>query len=172
MGRWPRIRVMAAVLGASVAVVLLAGVVHAKRWKEWAPGPLASDSTYAMFLARPSDSLSAAQLSWLAVQRDWRAQRDSEIESSSSMSITETGHPHLTRRTDERFAALVSQPYEALADTDRAWLVAENTAHQVARASQGGASGVIGGALVGALVGFLAGAALLAYAISHSKWPL
>ena len=128
MGRWPRIGVKGAALGASVAVALLAGVVHATPWKKLAPGQLALDSTYAMFLARPSDSLSAAQLSWLAVQRDWRAQRDAETESSSPMSITDTGlgHPHPTRRSDARFARLVSRPYEGLADTDRAWVVAEN----------------------------------------------
>jgi len=86
---------------------MLAGVAHAKAWKKWAPGPLASDSTYAAFLARPSDSLTAAQLSWLAVQRDWRAQRDAEETSYSSRSITESGRPHPVRPGDKRFAALV-----------------------------------------------------------------
>lgn len=168
MGHRPRINVMGAAFGASLAVALFAGVVDAKPWRMWAPGSLASDSTYAAFLARPSDSLTAAQLTWLAVQRNWRAQRDAETESSSPMSITETGHPHVTRRTDARFAALVSQPYEALTDTDRAWLVAENTAQQVALASQGRSGGVMGGMILGALVGALAGMSAIAYAIFHS----
>lgn len=172
MGRRPRISVKGTALAASVAVALLAGVVHAKPWKQWAPGSLASDSTYAMFLARPSDSLSAAQLSWLAVQRDWRAQRDAERESYSPTSITDTGqgHPHPVRRSDARFAALVSQPYEALTDMDRAWLVSENTAQQVARGSQRDASGVGGIVILAALVGALAATLLFAHAISQSTW--
>jgi hypothetical protein len=164
---------MGAALGATVALALFAGVVHAKPWKKWAPDPLASDSTYAKFLARPSDSLTAAQLSWLAVQRDWRAQRDAEAEPWSPTSITSTGHggPHPARHTDARFAALASQPYEALADTDRAWLVAENTAQQVARESQRGSSGVVGGLILLALVAAAAVGVAYAYGMSHS-YPL
>jgi hypothetical protein len=157
-------------MGAAVALALLAGVVQAKSWKQWAPDPLASDSTYARFLARPSDSLTAAQLTWLAVQRDWRAQREAETEPWSPTSITSTGRggPHPARHADARFAALASQPYEALADTDRAWLVAENTAQQVARESQRRSEGVAGGLILFALV-MVAGMGLaIAYGMSHS----
>lgn len=160
-------------MGAAVALALLAGVVQAKTWKQWAPDPLASDSTYAKFLARPSDSLTAAQLSWLAVQRDWRAQRDAEVEPWSPTSITTTGRggPHPGRHTDARFAALASQPYEALADTDRAWLVAENTAQQVARESQRGSRGVGIGLILLALVAVASLGIAYAYGMSHS-YPL
>jgi hypothetical protein len=158
----------------SIALVLPAGVAHAKPWKKWAPDPLDSDSSYAAFLARPSDSLTAAQLSWLAVQRDWRAQREAESGSPSPASITDSGHwhPHPARRTDARFAALASRPYEALADSERAWLVSENTAQQVARSSQGRSSGGAGLLLVGLLIGALAGTWLIAQAMSQSPYTI
>ncbi len=160
------------VLGAAVvAFALLTDVANAKPWRKWAPGPLASDSSYAALLARPSDSLTAAQLTWLAVQRDWRTQRDAESTTSSSASITETGRPHLARRSDKRFTALVARPYAALADTDRAWLVAENAAQQVARESEGGSAGAIGILLMAAIVGVLAAAVVTAYVISHTYYP-
>src|SRR5580765_1749849 len=174
MGRRPRIGVKGAAMGAAVALALLAGGVQAKSWKQWAPDPLASDSTYARFLARPADSLTAAQLSWLAVQRDWRAQREAEAEPWSPTSITSTGRggPHPGRHTDARFAALASQPYEALSDTDRAWLVAENTAQQVARESQRESMGVAGGLILLALGVAAAVGVAYAYGISHSSYPL
>ena len=159
------------VLGGAVVLALLTGVADAKPWRKWAPGPLASDSSYAALLARPSDSLTAGQLTWLAVQRDWRTQRDAESTTSSSASITETGRPHLARRSDKRFTALVARPYAALADTDRAWLVAENAAQQVARESQGGSSSAIGVLLMAAIVGVLAAAVVAAYVISHTYYP-
>jgi hypothetical protein len=144
-------------------------LADAKQWRKWAPGPLPSDSTYAAFLARPSDSLTAAQLTWLAVQRDWRLERDLELDSPSALSITDTGRPlHVARRTDARFAALVSRPYAALSDAERAWLVTENTAQQVSRQSQSTASSAGGIAALALIVGLLAGASILAYGISHA----
>ena len=131
-----RVSAREATLGALVVVALLTGVAHAGLWRKWAPDPLASDSTYRAMLARPADSLSAAESSWIAVQRDWRAQRDAEAPSSS---ISVQHRPHPVRPGDERFAALASRPYAALADSERAWLVAENAAQRIARESQGGA---------------------------------
>jgi hypothetical protein len=162
-----------AALGAAIAVALLAGVAHAKPWAKWAPAPLASDSTYAALLARPADSLSASRLLWLAVQRDWRAQRDEEANPTPSdrHSITSpparSAHPHIARRTDARFAALASRPYPALADSELAWLISENAA-QIAKREAPSANGV--GA--GIFFGLLAGAGLaywaIASALSHS----
>jgi hypothetical protein len=158
-----------AALGVAVGLGLLACVAHAKTWRKWAPGPLASDSSYAAFLAQPSDSLTAVQLMWLAVQRDWRTERDLESDSPSTLSITETGRPrHVARRTDARFAALVAQPYGALSEAELAWLVAENTAQQVARQSQSSASNAGGVAFVALVVGVLAGISLIGYGLSHA----
>lgn len=128
-----QVRAREAALGAVVVFELVASVAHAKQWSKWAPDPLASDSAYKVLSARPLDSLSVAESSWVAVQRDWRAQRQAETPSSS---IKVKHSPHPARRGDERFAALASQPYSALADTDRAWLVAENEAQRTARESQ------------------------------------
>src|SRR5204863_181411 len=87
-----------AALGVVVGLGLLPDVAHAKTWRQWVPGPMASDSSYAAFLAQPSDSLTAVQLMWLAVQRDWRTERDLESDSPSKPSITETGRPrHVAR---------------------------------------------------------------------------
>jgi len=106
---------------------------------------------------------------WLAVQRDWRTERDLESDSPSTLSITETGRPrHVARRTDARFAALVAQPYGALSEAERAWLVAENTAQQVARQSQSSASTAGGVAFVAVVVGVLAGISLIGYGLSHA----
>jgi hypothetical protein len=168
MGHSPGISMRGAALATSVAVALLAGVAHAKPWKKWAPGPLDSDSTYAVFLTRPSDSLTAAQLSWLAVQRDWRAQRDAEAE-PPSMSITDPRPQHRSRPGDRRFAALVSRPYEALADSDRAWLVAENAAQRVARESHGRAGGVIVISFLTVIVGIVV--AIVVVATSATARP-
>jgi hypothetical protein len=160
-----------AALGVCAAVALLAGVVQAKSWKKLAPSPLASDSTYAAFLARPSDSLTAAQLSWLAVQRDWRAQREAEgAKEPSSLSITDSrhGYTHHARPTDARFAALASQAYAALPDTDRAWLVAENAAQRVDRESPDKSSAMVGIAILAAIAGAVAATVLIVNALNHS----
>jgi hypothetical protein len=140
--RWNKASVIA--LGTALTLAWLTRVGHAKPWKQWAPDPLASDSAYAALSAIPSDSLSASQLSWLAVQRDWRAQRAAEAAGSSPTSITSTTGPvHSVRPNDKRFAALAAQPYAALADTDRAWLVAENAAQQVGRDSHSSGYGFL-----------------------------
>jgi hypothetical protein len=166
-----RISVRQAALGAAATVALLTGVADAKPWAKWAPAPLASDSTYAAMLARPADSLTASQLMWLAVQRDWRAQRDEEAQSAAA--YTEFGRWHRARRTDARFAALVSRPYAALADSERAWLVAESAAQRADRGSQPGAksSAVVGIVLLAGLAGALAAYWLLASAFGHAHWP-
>jgi hypothetical protein len=171
MTRRPRMGVGCALFGASIAVALLSDAAQAKPWKELAPSPLASDSTYAAFLAQPSDSLTAAQLSWLAVQRDWRLQREVEHTWSSSSSITVSRHgsEHYERRTDVRFAALASQPYAALPDTDRAWLVAENAAQRVARESPERSGELLAVAIVAAIGGAIAATLLLAYGFNHSN---
>jgi hypothetical protein len=154
---------------ALVALALLAGAAHAKPWARWAPAPLASDSAFAAFSALSADSLAPEERAWLAVQRDWRAQR---IEESSRSSASVTAyHPHPPRATDERFAALASLPYAALADSERTWLVAENAAQRRDRSmpeGQGKSSRALGFFFVGAIVGFLAALAALAYAIDHA----
>jgi hypothetical protein len=175
MGGKRQMRVREAVLGAAVAVALLAGVAHAKPWAKWAPEPLASDSTYAALTARPADSLSASRLLWLAVQRDWRAQRYEEARPTPSdrHSITSSparsAHMHIVRRTDARFAALASRPYAALADSELAWLVTENAA-QIAKREAPSANGVGAGIFFGLLAG--AGLACWAFvsALNHIQW--
>lgn len=129
MGRRRWIVVGKVAVGAAVAVALVAGTAHAKRWEKWAPAPLASDSSYAALLAQPSDSLSAREVQWLSVQRDWRVQRDMEARWSGTSQLSREW-THRARRTDARFAALASRPYPALADSERAWLVAENAAQR------------------------------------------
>jgi hypothetical protein len=162
--RWNKACVTA--LGTALALVFLTGVGHAKPWKKWAPDPLASDSAYAVLSAIPSDSLTASQLSWLAVQRDWRAQRAAEAAGTSPTSITSTPGPvHSVRPNDKRFAALAAQPYAALADTDRAWLVAENAAQQVAGSTH---TNSMGGLLI--FVAVVAGLAAIAAVASTASW--
>ena len=146
-------------LGTAVTMALLTGMAHAKPWAEWAPDPLASDSAYAALSALPPDLLSAGELSWLAVQRDWRTQRTEEKRSAGS--ITQSWHPHRVRLADERFAALASRHYAALADTELAWLVAENRAQHWDRGPthierRSGAGTIFLAAIAGGLAGYLA----------------
>ena len=157
-----RLRATEAVIGAAVMIALVAGVAHAKSWRKWAPDPLASDSAYATLSARPLDSLSVAESSWLVVQRDWRAQREAEAPSSSLSKTKPREHPK--RAGDERFAALASRPYPALADSELTWLVAENEAQRRARESQGGVqSGAVTGiVLVAVLAAMVATLAIFA----------
>lgn len=77
--------------------------------------------------------------------------------------------PHVARRTDARFASLASQPYEALADSERVWLVAESAAQVAMREAGVGQGNRGGGALVvGLLVGVVGGALLIGYAFSQA----
>jgi hypothetical protein len=127
-------------------------------------------------LARPSDSLTASQLSWLAVQRDWRAQRDEEALPSTGLSsltppVRESEHPHFVRRSDARFAALASRPYAALADSERAWLVAENAAQLVERGAPSAGGGVVGVILLAGVVGAAMAYWVISSAFSHGHWP-
>ena len=126
MSRVRRNGVREAALGAVVVAVLLAADAQAKPWSKWAPNPLASDSAFAAMSAQSTESLSAAEISWLEVQRDWRAQRREE--SRSTASITEPFNAHHVRRSDAHFAELASRPYAALADSERTWLIAESAA--------------------------------------------
>jgi hypothetical protein len=154
-----------------VASLGAAGVAHAKPWAQWAPAPLASDSAFAALQARPPEALTAAEASWLSVQRYWRAQRADEDAGSMPSSITSpttaSGHGHHARRGDERFAALASRPFGSLEDRDLAWLVAENAAQRDARESASVASGrtAIGLGLLAGVAGLIAGAWLAVDAI-------
>jgi hypothetical protein len=145
-------------------------MVHSKPWAKWSPDPLASDSAFATLSATSMDSLSASELSWLAVQRDWRAQRDEE--SRVSASITRSWHPHHARLADARFAELASRPYAALADSERAWLVAESAAQRGDLTSrpvnESSSSSVVGLVLLSALAGALLAIWLIAYSIGHT----
>jgi len=172
-GRWNYLWTVA--LGAAVAVASHADIAHAKSWAKWAPAPLASDSTYTALSARPADSLSASQFTWLAVQRDWRAQRDEEARPSAApfsltSPVTESRHPHRARRGDARFAALASRPYAALADSERTWLVAESAAQLADREEHSGTEPgtTFGFVILGALVGFLGGGLVFARALDHA----
>ncbi len=129
MGRDGAMNARKMAVATAIGLALLAGTALAENWETWAPAPLASDSSYAALKARPADSLSAGQIQWLAVQRDWRVQRDSEAKWSGDTQLSREWH-HRARRTDERFAALASKPYEALTDSERAWLVEESAAQR------------------------------------------
>jgi hypothetical protein len=87
--------------------------------------------------------------------------------STSRTSITEGGYTHHARSGDKRFAALAAQPYAALADTDRAWLVSEHAAQTAARESQSGGSGSFG---ILALILVVAGIAAIAAAAFASSF--
>lgn len=173
MGRrwWTAMRWAA--LGAAVTVAWFAGVAQAKPWAKLAPAPLGSDSSYTAMSARPADSLSASELTWLWVQRDWRAQRELETRPLEARSISSVGiydgtpgAPHPPRREDARFARLASLPYEALTDGERAWLVEENAAQRVAREDEGG-SGAVGWVGLGLVAGFIGGLAAFAYMLGQ-----
>jgi hypothetical protein len=148
-----------------VLLAVAAAPASAKPWKKWAPAPLASDSSFAAMQGRSLDSLSAMQYKWLEVQRDWRGDREAE---GRRPVWPDELYEHRARRTDKRFAELASKPYEALADSEKTWLVAENAAQREARESVGSAAGIFGGVLVGAVLGAIAGVAILAAALAHS----
>jgi hypothetical protein len=162
-GRWRNVTGIAWTTVALLAVA--AAPASAKPWKKWAPAPLASDSSFAAMQARPLDSLSAMQYKWLEVQRDWRGDREAE---GRKRVWPDELYEHRARRTDKRFAELASKPYEALADSEKTWLVAENAAQREVREAVGSAAGIVGGVLVGALVGVIAGVAIFLGALKHA----
>jgi hypothetical protein len=142
------------IVSASVVVLsLLAGAAHAKPWAKFAPAPLASDSAYAALSALPADSLGTDELSWVDVQRDWRAARRRETEPDSRSVSSPTG-THVARANDGRFAALASRPYASLTSSERAWLVLENAAQRAERSGGNGGS-VVGIILIAAALGAL-----------------
>jgi len=153
-----------AIVAVALAVSALAsGLAQAKPWQKWAPAPLASDSCFTAMQARPLDSLSVMQYKWLEVQRDWRTDREAE---GRKRVWPDELYEHRARRTDKRFAELASLPYEALADSEETWLVAENAAQREMRNAPGGtavASGILGGVLIGTLVAGM----LIVYAAKH-----
>jgi hypothetical protein len=138
---------------ALVLLVSLAGSALAKPWTTLAPSPLASDSSYAALSALPADSLDTNQFGWVAMQRDWRAQRLSE-EVGSFRGIASTGFAHIARAGDARFAKLASKPYAEVTDGERTWLIVENAAQRSDRANPPGntAGVVVFSALLGATV--------------------
>ncbi len=101
--------------------------------------------------ARPADSLDVDELAWFDVQRDWRGQRRGDL-------------PHRARENDGRFAALASQPYAALSDKERAWLVTENAAQRVGRDSSAG--GIVVGVVIAVAVGAVITVAVVASAFN------
>ena len=158
-----------AACGATLALVLVSGVAQAKPWARWAPNPLASDSSFAAFSARPADSLNAGERAWLEVQHDWREQRS--LEAQTPGSITSTWRTHPSRRTDTRFAALASRPYTGLSDSERAWLIGENAAQRAAREAtlDAGASHVLGTVVLASILGAVAGYFIIAYGVTHGR---
>lgn len=155
--------------------MLAAAPVEAKRWSKWAPDPLGSEESYLRLSSRPSDSLTASQLGWVAVQRDWREQRHQEdlSDASHAASITETWSAHTPRRSDRQFARLASLPYERLTDRQRAWLVAEHQAQVAMREglADGGPGSEAGLLILIALGGLVAGALLMGNMIGGA-WRL
>jgi hypothetical protein len=123
------------------ACVLLAGTdpAGARAWRQWAPDPLASDSSYLALTARTPDSLSSSERAWVGVQRQWREQRADEAAGTMGSSLTSGARAeHHAHASDERFAVLASRPFAALTDVELSWLVSESAvqrqeAHQSAR---------------------------------------
>ena len=142
-------------LSVAVALTLITGTAQAERWAILAPAPLASDSSYAALQARPADSLSGSEAQWLAVQRDWRVQRDME-ERWPGGSQLRREWLHRERRNDTRFATLASLPYAALTDSERAWLVAESAAQRSDQLTPRVGVNPLGLLLTGVVVGLVA----------------
>lgn len=159
-----------AALVAALSVASVVSPAQAKRWATLAPDPLASESSFVAMCARPADSLTALQLAWVAAQRDWRLQRSSEARAGGmGSSITAPWSPHIRRRNDARFARLASQPYEALTDSERVWLMAESSAQIAMREAGVGQGNRGGGALVvGLLIGVVGGVLMLGHAIDQA----
>jgi hypothetical protein len=149
--------------GMLVGLVLVAGAAQAKPWAKLAPAPLASDSAYAALSARPADSLGTDELSWVEVQRDWRAARKLETE-PAGRSISEPEGTHRARPTDGRFAALASRPFASLTASERSWLVMENAAQRVER-TQMSTGGTVALVVIVAALAAVAGVAWGAHAV-------
>ena len=141
----------------TLVLVMGARDAEATPWRVLAPNPLASDSSYAVLSAQPSDSLTTHEISWLLIQRNWRAQRAEELRGGTS-GISESWSPHHARFTDEHFAQLASLPFSALSESDLAWLVTESQAQRAQAPTPAANSGseVMGVVLVAAVVGSLA----------------
>lgn len=171
MGRARSSHAMHVALGCAALLTLFTGIACAKPWSKWARSPLASDRTYAAMAARPADSLSAHELQWLTVQRDWRAQREQEAHGTSG--ISESWYPHHPRDADERFAELAARPFTALADSERAWLVAESAAQHGERSSEPPHSGsnLLGVVFVSALVGAITAIVIIGAALNSIHFP-
>ncbi|HTR96690.1 MAG TPA: hypothetical protein VMH61_02215 [Candidatus Acidoferrales bacterium] len=141
------------VLGAMLMVALGACVALGKPWANWAPAPLASDSSYAALAARPRDSLDVGQLEWVQVQEQWRAARAKEAGESSRV-FGGLQYPHQARPTDRRFAELASRPYAELSERELSWLVLESANQR--QGANGGATVALGVIAVAALAGTIA----------------
>ncbi len=163
-----RVVLVSVALAALPLFSLLTPIAHAKPWAKLAPAPLASDSSFLALSARPSDSLTASQLLWVAVQRDWRAQRDEEALAVRTRG--DSGGVHEARSSDKRFAALASRPYAQLTDTEREWLVAENQMQRTRREEPDGSSAV-GLLLLGGIAGAVVAVLLIAHAVGNIKFP-
>jgi hypothetical protein len=85
-----------------------------------------SDSSFHAFARRRIGSLSTDELIWLGVQRRWRAD---EAQTGRLSGISSFDEP-AAGPDDERFVRLASKPYAALADSERAWLVAASSEHE------------------------------------------
>jgi len=164
MRRRPKSIVIAgrALAGSLFALALLAGAAPAKTWQEWAPAPLAADSSYAELSSRPDGLLAPRERQWVAVQRNWREWRRREAHPWGT-GITELSR-HVERPGDARFAALASRPFAAVGDADLAWLVSENAAQRKANGevAPSEASKWVGVTVLSAIVG-----ATVAYLYLH-----
>lgn len=174
--RWASLQALVLFAATALTLASIAGVAQAKPWTTWAtlaPGPLASDSSYAAFSALPEDSLSTGEFSWLGVQRDWRRQRRSEARGEApglASTVTGVGNPHRDRASDKRFAKLASRPYAALSESDRAWLIVENAAHNEASGISTGGK-VVGAVLIAGILGAALAVAAVGYALGHA-WQI
>lgn len=144
-------------------VTLSAGSSEARGRRHEPPPPLPSDSSFAAFCETAPDSLDTGQYAWLEIQRTWRAGRGDDVMRHSSAALTEDWHPHRKRGTDARFDALLARPYDSLTDTDKSWLIAEDSER---RQDSGSGSGA--GVLIG--LAALAGVAYLYASIYSSPW--
>lgn len=174
--RWSSLQALVLFAATALTLASIAGVAQAKPWTTWAtlaPDPLASDSSYAALSALPEDSLSTSEFSWLAMQRDWRRQRRDETRfdtPQAASTVTEAGIRHLERPTDKRFAKLAAQPYGALNESERSWLVVENAVHNADAGTSTGER-VVGGILIAGLLGAVLAVVTIGYVFSHA-WQI
>lgn len=84
-------------------------------WSDYAPAPLASDSSFAALRARTPDSLTKDERWWVRLQESWRDERLLEqTRMNARGSITEAPYRHDPDATDAEFAGLMNRPYEQL----------------------------------------------------------